>query len=207
MSQLNNILSRIDEFGPFQRRVYLLLNFITVLRCCQMFLLVFVADRPQWSCVEDGQVLETNEKFPCLSNGSSCQNVEFSSEFTSIASEWRLICDAEYKRTLASASVMVGCLLGAVAFGGMADKYGRKSTIVVLFSIASVACLASGFAQTYEQFILLRFITAVMLNGSSTAVFVLISETVGQSSKGICRHLYILYFFICFLGAYMCFMS
>ena len=186
MSQLNNILSRIGEFGPFQMRVYLLLNALTVFRCFQMFLLVFVADKPQWNCPVDGEYLsDENEKFPCLKNGSSCENVQFSGEFTSIASEWRLICDREYKRSLAGAVVMTGCLLGAVLFAGMADKRGRKSTIVLLHSVASVSCVASGLAQTYEQFVLLRFITAVMLNGGSTAVFVLISETVGQSAKGI----------------------
>lgn len=184
MSQLNDILSRIGEFGPFQKRLYLLLNFLTVLRCFQMFLLVFVADKPEWECGVDGEFLNSKEKFPCLSNGSSCKNVQFSGEFTSIASEWRLICDKEYKRSLAHAIVMVGCLLGSVLFGGMADKRGRKSTIVLLYSISSVSCIASGLAQSYGQFVICRFITAVVLNGSSTAVFVLISETVGQRSKG-----------------------
>ena len=149
-----------------------------------MFLLVFVADKPPWKCVTDGNLLETNEKYPCLKNGSPCYNVQFSGEFTSIASEWRLICDKEYKRTLANAVVMVGCLFGAVLFSGMADKQGRKYTIVVLYSIASVCCFVSGLAQTYEQFVLLRFIASVMMNGASTATFVLISETVGRSSKG-----------------------
>ena len=185
MSQLNNILSRIGEFGPFQIRVYLLLNALTVFRCFQMFLLVFIADKPQWNCLVDDQISDRDKKFPCLNNGSACANVQFSGEFTSIASEWRLICDNEYKRSLANALVMTGCLLGAVLFGGMADKRGRKSSIVLLYSVASVSCIASGLAQTYAQFVLLRFITAVVLNGSSTAVFVLVSETVGQSSKGI----------------------
>ena len=180
---LNNILSRIGEFGPFQIRVYLLLNALSVLRCCQMFLLVFIADKPQWNCLLDDLILDGNKKFPCLNNGSVCSNVQFSGEFTSIASEWRLICDKEYKRSLANALVMTGCLVGAVLFGGMADKRGRKSSIVLLHSVASVSCIASGLAQTYELFVLFRFITAVVLSGCSTAVFVLVSEIVGQSSK------------------------
>ncbi|XP_028396631.1 solute carrier family 22 member 15-like [Dendronephthya gigantea] len=184
MSQLNSILSRIGEFGRFQKRVYGLLNFLVVFRCCQMFLLVFVADKPRWRCGgNDGQPLTTNGNFPCLANGSLCESVQFSSEFSSITSEWRLVCDQEYKRSLASAIVMAGCFLGAVLFGGMADKQGRKQTIVVLSSIASFACIASGFSQSFEQFLFFRFVAAVMLNGSSTAVFVLISETVGRSSK------------------------
>ena len=193
MSQLNDILYRIGEFGPFQRRVYLLLNFLTVSRCCQMFLLVFVADKPDWACVIDGDLLETNERFPCLDNGSSCNDVQFNGEFTSITSEWRLICDKEYKRNLANAVVMVGCLIGALLFSGMADKQGRKYTIVLLYSIASVCCLVSGLAQTYGQFVLLRFIAAVMMNGGSTATFVLISETVGQSAKGMYHVLVYMY--------------
>lgn len=152
-----------------------------------MFLLVFVADKPKWSChVDDGRLMgnQSQESFPCLINGSSCEHVHFSGEFTSIASEWGLICDQEYKRNFASAVVMAGRLLGAVLFGGMADKRGRKSTIVLLNSVASVFCLASGFACSFEQFVFFRFVTAVMLNGCSTATFVLISETVGQRSKG-----------------------
>jgi hypothetical protein len=185
MSQLNNILSRIGEFGPFQIRVYLLLNALTVFRCFQMFLLVFIADKPRWNCVQESELLDENKRFPCLSNGSTCGDVQFSGEFTSIATEWRLICHDEYKRSLANALVMTGCLIGAILFGGMADKRGRKSTIILLYSVASVSCIASGLAQTYGQFVLFRFTTAVMLNGSSTAVFVLVSETVGQSSKGM----------------------
>lgn len=188
MTKLDSILKQIGEFGKFQKSVYALLNFLTIMQCCQMFLLVFVADKPQWKCSRGEQsYLDQDQKkqgYPCYKNGSMCYNLTFNGEFTSIATEWKLVCNEEYKANIAQAIVMAGCLTGAVVFGGLADRHGRKYAIVLMQSLASVFCFASALVQSYEQFVILRFLCAATLTGSGTTIFVLISEILGPGLRG-----------------------
>ena len=189
MSRLNKIWVQIGEFGRFQKSVYLLLNILTISQCCQRFLLVFVADKPQWQCSENehsylDQVTD-NQGYPCYKNGSVCRNVTFDNEFTSIATEWKLVCDQEYKTNGAQAIILVGSLLGVVVLGGMADQRGRKFAIIFMQSLAAVFCFASGFAQSYVQFVILQSLGAAMLRAGGMTIFVLISEIIGPECRGI----------------------
>lgn len=193
----DNVLRGIGQFGRYQRKMYLLLNLISLFQCCQVLLLVFVADKPQWRCSKEEQSLLDQEKnsqgHPCYKNASVCENMMFNGEFTSVVTEWNLVCDQEYKANIAQSITMAGCLIGVLISGRMSDRFGRKFVIIATQTATYLFGLLTGLVQTYYQFLLVRFLCGMTVIGGNLASFVLMSEIIGPSYRG--RFLY------CLLGS------
>ena len=71
---------------------------------------------------------------------------------------------------------LFGAAIGALLFGSLADKIGRKSTIVVCASVFSAAMGLTGFANGPETFGLCRFIAGIGIGGSLPNIVALASE-------------------------------
>lgn len=63
-----------------------------------------------------------------------------------------------------------GIAAGALGFGYLADRLGRKRLFVATLLLYSVAAVATAAAPNYEIFILFRFITALGVGGEYSAV-------------------------------------
>ncbi len=55
--------------------------------------------------------------------------------------------------------------LGAVVFGVLADRYGRKWTLVANLILIAVFELGSGFCNTYQQFLAVRSLFGIAMGG------------------------------------------
>lgn len=90
---------------------------------------------------------------------------------------------AEWGLTNTQAGLLATWSLGGMAIGGMgggwlADRFGRvrmAAWMIVLFSIGSMLL---GFAQSYPQFIAIRFITGIGLGAEYTICTMLMAEYV-----------------------------
>lgn len=71
---------------------------------------------------------------------------------------------------------LFGMMFGALIFGTLADKLGRKRIIIICVSIFSLFMLLSGLAPSPEMFGVFRFITGLGLGGMMPNVIGLISE-------------------------------
>lgn len=71
---------------------------------------------------------------------------------------------------------LFGMMFGALIFGTLADKLGRKKIILICASIFSLFMLLTGLAPSPEVFGLFRFITGLGLGGMMPNVIGLISE-------------------------------
>ncbi|MEH6944331.1 MFS transporter [Bacillus sp. JJ722] len=71
---------------------------------------------------------------------------------------------------------LFGMMFGALIFGTLADKLGRKKIILICVFIFSLFMLLTGFAPSPEMFGLFRFITGLGLGGMMPNVIGLISE-------------------------------
>ena len=71
---------------------------------------------------------------------------------------------------------LFGMMFGALIFGTLADKLGRKKIILICVSIFSIFMLLAGLAPSPEMFGLFRFITGLGLGGMMPNVIGLISE-------------------------------
>lgn len=80
---------------------------------------------------------------------------------------------------------MAGMLLGGFLWGILGDKRGRLSVLFGSIVLYSAATLANGYATTYEQYLLLRFLAGVGLSGELGAGVTLVSEQMPQKWRGI----------------------
>lgn len=60
-----------------------------------------------------------------------------------------------------------GLLIGALGFGWLADRFGRKRLFIATLVIYSVATVLAATAPSFEIFLLFRFITAVGVGAST----------------------------------------
>ncbi|KAJ2256947.1 Carboxylic acid transporter [Coemansia sp. RSA 454] len=75
--------------------------------------------------------------------------------------------------------------IGALLFGIIADRYGRRIPLIVNLSLFTVIELASGFAQNLETFIGLRAIYGILMGGEWGLGNSLAMEVLPVESRGI----------------------
>ena len=77
-------------------------------------------------------------------------------EWSSIASEFDLVCSRKSISATLSSFGMVGIILGAGMAGTFADKFGRKRSIYLWVLAASVSLLCHSFATNLTLNIIFR---------------------------------------------------
>lgn len=71
---------------------------------------------------------------------------------------------------------LFGMLIGAMVLGPLADRYGRKTMVVSSTIVFGGLSLATAFASSYEELLVLRFVTGVGLGGALPNALALASE-------------------------------
>jgi MFS family permease len=77
-----------------------------------------------------------------------------------------------------------GIALGALGFGYLADRIGRKRLFVATLILYSVAAIATAAAPDFTLFIVFRFITALGVGGEYSAVTSAIAEFTPARNRG-----------------------
>jgi MFS transporter, SHS family, lactate transporter len=75
--------------------------------------------------------------------------------------------------------------IGAFIFGRLADRFGRKPTLMWNILAFSVLEVASGFAPTLTTFFILRFLFGIAMGGEWGVGSALVMETVPTKSRGM----------------------
>lgn len=78
----------------------------------------------------------------------------------------------------------IGMAVGALAFGLMADRFGRKSVFMWTLVIFSVASGLSAATTTLAAFMILRFFVGMGLGGELPVASTLVSESVAPKERG-----------------------
>jgi putative MFS transporter len=80
---------------------------------------------------------------------------------------------------------MAGMLIGGILWGILGDKRGRLTVLFGSILLYSLANIANGFAQTLDQYALLRFIAGIGLAGELGAGVTLVSEVLPKEKRGL----------------------
>ncbi|ENQ3079688.1 MFS transporter [Bacillus sp. WLY-B-L8] len=78
----------------------------------------------------------------------------------------------------------IGMAVGALVFGILADKIGRKSVFIITLLLFSVGSGLSALSTTLTVFLLLRFCIGMGLGGELPVASTLVSESVAAHERG-----------------------
>ncbi|XP_023383298.1 solute carrier family 22 member 7 isoform X2 [Pteropus vampyrus] len=93
------------------------------------------------------------------------------SEFSStIATEWDLVCEQKGLNKATSTFFFAGVMVGAMAFGYLSDRFGRRRLLLVAYVSALVMGLASATSVSYIMFVITRTLTGTALAGFTIIV-------------------------------------
>jgi MFS family permease len=81
--------------------------------------------------------------------------------------------------------VLIGWSLGGVLSGLLADKIGRKQTIIILTSILTILCIASNTTNSWHIFALYRFLSGAMVGGLMVVTTTHIAEIISPEKRAI----------------------
>ncbi|XP_060045851.1 solute carrier family 22 member 7 isoform X1 [Erinaceus europaeus] len=113
-----------------------------------------------------GEVNGEPAKVPCP-EGWDYDHSVFSS---TIATEWDLVCEQKGLNRAISTFFFIGVLLGAVVFGYLADRFGRRRLLLVAYVTSLVLGLASAASVNYIMFVIIRTLTGAALAGFTIIV-------------------------------------
>lgn len=85
---------------------------------------------------------------------------------------------------LTASAYLGGAVLGALFFGWLTDRLGRRKLFTITVLIYLVATIASGFSWNFWSFAVFRFITGMGIGGEYAAVNATIQELIPARKRG-----------------------
>ncbi|WP_284036563.1 MFS transporter [Neobacillus sp. 114] len=78
---------------------------------------------------------------------------------------------------------LIGMAVGGIVGGWLSDRFGRVKMAVYMMVLFSVGTAFLGLAQTYEQFLAIRFISAIGIGAEYSIVMMLMAEYVPTKKR------------------------
>lgn len=94
------------------------------------------------------------------------------------------IADNPSNQGLAMTIALIGCLIGAMLCGSLADRIGRKKLLIVAALIFFFSAIATGMADTFSYFLVARFFGGIGIGVASGLSPMYIAEVAPTSIRG-----------------------
>jgi len=82
------------------------------------------------------------------------------------------------------ASVLLGCALGALAAGPLADKFGRRAIMIITAIIFAISAFGSGISESSAEFIFYRLFGGLGIGAASVLAPAYIAEVAPPAPRG-----------------------
>ncbi|WOL05417.1 hypothetical protein Cni_G14146 [Canna indica] len=169
---IDDMLQRYaGEFGRWQLRHFVLVSMAWALEAFHTMVMIFADQEP------DGH---GGAKKPPSSDWLGGRDV------SSTVAEWGLVGDQRYKIGLVQSIFFLGCMIGSGVFGHLSDSFlGRKGSLIVVCVLNTVFGFLTAVSPDYWVYAALRFLTGFNTGGVGLCAFVLATEPVGPSMRGV----------------------
>ncbi|XP_068187518.1 solute carrier family 22 member 6 isoform X2 [Antennarius striatus] len=107
-------------------------------------------------------------------------------ESKSIISDWDLVCDLRSLKQMGQTIYMGGVLVGAIVFGDLSDRYGRRVLLLISYLFMAVSGTCAAFSTSFSMFCLFRFGCGMALSGQGLNGFSLILEWIPTRVRTVC---------------------
>ena len=190
---VDEALLKSGTFGRYQ--FGLLISYFLVFRNAYLFqslITYFVADDAPWECrnlnvssfctqapFREGDALFTKR---CTLSRNKWDYL--SPKSYSFTTEFDLVCSKQYLKALSTGLFFVGCLVGALGSGQLADMYGRKPMIMVSYLLELVGSFCGFFVSSVWPYLVLRVLIGVSYGTLSIVTFILFLEFVHPKARG-----------------------
>ncbi|XP_012633630.2 steroid transmembrane transporter SLC22A24 isoform X1 [Microcebus murinus] len=139
---------------------------------------------PQW------QLLHLNRTFSNTSEPDTEPCVdgwvyEQSSFFSTVVTEWDLVCEWESQKSVVQSLFMAGSLLGSVIFGYLSDRFGRKMICSWCLLQLAISDTCAAFAPTFSVYCSLRFLAGSCVMTIMGHSFLLVIEWTNPQSRSM----------------------
>ncbi|KAM3396158.1 organic cation/carnitine transporter 4-like [Capsicum galapagoense] len=177
------------EFGLWQLRHLVLSSLAWLLQGIHTSVMIFADREPPWHCLMS-HAGYTTPRCPTTA-GSMCDLEPSSWEWSSgkgssTMSEFGLICGDKFKVGLVQSIFFAGCMIGAGVFGHLSDsKLGRKGSLAMVCILNTIFGILTAFSSDYSTYVMFRFLTGLSAGGTGIIAFVIGTEPVGQSWRGV----------------------
>ena len=94
------------------------------------------------------------------------------------------ISDNPFMQGVAMTTALVGCLIGAMVAGAMADKHGRKPLLITAAVLFTVSALMTGWVSDFTLFNIARFIGGIGIGVASALSPIYIAEVSPKEIRG-----------------------
>ena len=94
------------------------------------------------------------------------------------------ISESPVLQGVAMSTALVGCLIGAMVAGAVADRYGRKPLLIVAAILFTVSAIATGLFNDFTMFNIARFIGGVGIGVASALSPMYIAEVSPTEIRG-----------------------
>ncbi|KAM9382368.1 solute carrier family 22 member 7 [Phaethornis superciliosus] len=102
-----------------------------------------------------------------------CQNgwvYDHSQFISTIATQWDLVCEQRGLKQATATFFFIGVTVGAVVFGYLSDRFGRKAMLLLSLTCSVVFGMLSAASVSYSMLAITRTLTGVALSGVSLIV-------------------------------------
>ncbi|XP_076899225.1 organic cation/carnitine transporter 4-like [Bidens hawaiensis] len=173
------------EFGFWQVKHFFLTCMAWALEAFPTMVMIFADRELDWTCNPGSGCVWDTDKSVCGLEPGSWRWVDGSEGWSKVA-EWGLVCGEKYKVGLVQALFFAGCMIGGGIFGHFSDsKLGRKGSLTIVCIMNVIFGLMTSLSPNYWTYVLLRLLTGFSTGGVGVCAFVLATEPIGPTKRGI----------------------